>query len=391
MKTTIQITLVLALLTLKGCIEVYNPPEIQNNNSFLVVEGFLDAGNRSCTIRLSNTISLTNDEPPQPVIDASVLIEDENNNRYILNQQENGVYSSSNINVDPQVKYRLKINDGFNEYESSLVEVTTTPPIDSIEWRLEDGNVKVYVNTHNSNSGSRYYQWSFSETWEYNSAFRSFFRFTGNGIVRRDYPDEIYYCWKTDYSTKIKIGTSMALEQDVISDYLVHELKVDSRQFQTRYSIQVSQSSLTRDAYDFWSQVRDNTEASGSLFDVQPSRIRGNIYNVNGNIPVIGFFSASTIQQKRIFISSNELPPQQLDTGYGRCAEDSLLVADIPTFNGAKIVVAELIEIIDNGPRNPPIEIFLGYTVSTPFCVDCRVAGGTNSKPVFWDQITQNR
>lgn len=368
-----------------GCIEGYAPPEIQSNDNYLVVEGYLNTLDGSCSIMLSRTVPLSSEETPERVTDASLFIEDESSNRYIFTEYGNGIYKVVNINVDFNTKYRLVIRDGSNEYTSDYVDAIRTPPVESVKWRADENTVKVFVNTNGSNNDSQYYMWRYIETWEYNSAFRSFFKFENGDIFRRNSPDEIYYCWKTDLSSKINVGSTTGLEQNVISDYLLRELSVNSRQFQSKYSILVLQYSLTKDAHEYWSQVRDNTQGTGSLFDVQPSRVTGNIYDLDKKKPALGFFSAHSVQEKRIFIDSDELPILRFETGYEFCAEDTLLLADIPSFEGHHEVVNELIEIIDNGPRNPPIEIFLGYTISSPFCVDCRVMGGVNERPVFWE------
>jgi hypothetical protein len=372
-----------------GCLEVYNPPEIRANDSYLVVEGFLNVTERSCTIKLTRTQALSGDEEPQGVDDITVVVEDEDDRRFILAPQSNGVYTAQGMLVQSNGRYRLRIEDGSNTYLSAYVDVSQTPPIDKVTWKLEDDKVRFYVSTHNTNEGTRHYQWRFDETWEYHTAFRSYYKLQGQGnIVERGSPDELYYCWKSERSSTINLGTTMTLDSDVISDYLLHELPMTSGRLETKYSILVSQFSVSREEYDFWSQVRDNTVATGSLFDVQPSRIKGNIACENCDLPILGYFSANTVQQKRIFVRSSQLPLEyhEYDTGYENCREDSLLKVDIPMFKGPQLIVDELIEVIEgDGPVAPDIHKFLGYWVTQPYCVDCRIMGGVTTRPPFWN------
>jgi hypothetical protein len=381
--------LFLVFILCYGCLEVYNPPEIQDNNLYMVMEGFLNVTDKSCTIKLTRTIALAGDSEPQPLDDVTVTVESDDNRRFILIPQSNGVYAGQNLQVHSGSTYRLRIQDGEDVYVSSFVGVPATPPIDEVTWKIEDEKVRVYVSTHNANPGTRCYQWRFEETWEYQSAFRSYFELQGQGnIVPRDEPVELYSCWKNQRSSAINLATTISLAGDVISNYPLRELSMNAAQFQTRYSILVSQFSLSRDEYDFWTQVRDNTAATGTLFDVQPSRIKGNLSCENCNSPILGYFSARTVRQQRIFIKNNQIPLEffEFDTGYQNCHADTLHLEDVSIFNGPQTIVDELIETIPgDGPRNPPIEKLLGYWVASPFCVDCRLAGGVTTKPPFWD------
>ncbi|MDO3626770.1 DUF4249 family protein [Mucilaginibacter sp. BT774] len=56
------------------------------------------------------------------------------------------------------------------------------------------------------------------------------------------------------------------------------------------YSILVKQYALSADAYKFYANLKKNTEQLGSIFDAQPSAIRGNIHFVTTPAePVIGY------------------------------------------------------------------------------------------------------
>lgn len=376
--------MVLGFFLKSGCIEPYNPPEIVNDEDYLVVEGYLDATAGSSTIKLSHTIPLSGGNNAEPVTGASVVIEDESNHRYLLTEYVEGVYSIGNIPIDPMTKYRLKIRVEGDEYVSSYVEVTSTSNIDSLFWRLDAGKIKIYVDTHNDLVQDGYYFWKYYETWEYSSAFRSYYKYENGTFEFRDSPDEIYYCWKTDPSTSINIANTEALKKNVIKNFLLREYSLTAKQFQRKYSIHVLQYSLTKEAYNFWSQVRDNTQGVGTLFDVQPSRVTGNISNENGK-PAIGYFSVNNVSEARIFIQNSDLPARKIETEYEYCRVDSLLVADIPSFSGSGLIIDRLVEYVEQGPKAPPLEVFLGYTKSSSYCVDCRVVGGTNVRPDFWD------
>jgi hypothetical protein len=147
----------------------------------------------------------------------------------------------------------------------------------------------------------------------------------------------------------------------------------------------LNQYALTGDAYNFWTNLKTNTEELGSIFDAQPSNINGNIHNIaNSSEPVIGYISACTVQSKRIFISSAQLPKSFNPVYPYNCMLDSVLYCTGPscTNNVATDLVppntGELpILALQAGPS------IIGYLSSTTGCVDCTIRG-TNVQPPFW-------
>jgi hypothetical protein len=66
----------------------------------------------------------------------------------------------------------------------------------------------------------------------------------------------------------------------------------------------------------YWLNVQKNSQSLGGLFDVQPSELTGNIHGVtNVNDPVVGYISACTIQERRLFIDNHDLPGWKSNPG----------------------------------------------------------------------------
>ncbi len=75
------------------------------------------------------------------------------------------------------------------------------------------------------------------------------------------------------------------------------------------YSMLVRQYPLDQQAYTYWLNVQKNSQSLGGLFDLQPGQLPGNIHGVtNPKDPVVGYVSACSIAEKRIFISNSQLP-----------------------------------------------------------------------------------
>jgi len=296
-------TLLFYLLLLSSCREAYQPPVVLAQSNLLVVDGFLDGSDGSCTVVLSRSQDVSDSKSPPLEKKANVQLEDSKGNVYMLKEMTAGNYSVYNVNINTQVKYRLSIKtEAGKNYQSDYVEIKHTPPIDNVTWQATDQGIQFYVSTHDDEKKSIYYQYRFVETWAYVAAYQSNFEFQ-NGVPVARFND-IYHCYATALSSKISIATSAKLSEDVISNFPFYLLSRPSEKYLIRYSILVKQNVLTSEAYNYWQQLQKNTEKIGTLFDPQPSQVLSNIQNVdNKDEPVLGYFNAGITTEKRIFLS----------------------------------------------------------------------------------------
>ncbi len=359
------------LLSGGSCIEPYQPPEVAGGENFLVVDGFLNV-NGPTLIRLSRSQNLTDPEKPPAEERAQVSVEGERGDQYRLVESEKGSYTLSSVAFGADQQYRLRIRTAEGkEYLSEYVAVKRTPPIDSVNWALTSDGVQVYINTHDPRNDTRYYRWEFEETWEFTTPYRANYVYNRGKITYVS--ENITRCWKTFPSTSIVLGTSSRLSEDVIYQYPLVLMPPSSEKHRIRYSVLVRQYALTRQGYDYWQNLKKNTESLGTLFDPQPSQVLGNIQQVNNpEEPVFGFFSVSSPEEKRIFITRRELPDWGRTTGYEACMLDTIR----PTPDMTTRVFPVVYEQTENGQ-------VVGYITSSDFCVDCRKAG-TNVMPSFW-------
>lgn len=370
---------VLILALVIACIDPYSPNIKSTDSNILVVDGFLDASTGSAIIQLTRTSSIFDAASPPNELNASVSIVASNGFVYQLFEQGRGKYSVSGISVNPQMKYSLKITtkDG-EQYSSSEEVVKITPPIDSVSWTLDRFNdgVVINVSTQDPQNNTRYYQWDFIETWEYQTKYFSTLEYMGNEIVQRT--NSISRCYSSLNNQSIIVGSSTKLSQDVISNFKVAFVPLVSTKLSRRYSILVKQYALTKDAYEYWSILKKNSDGLGSLYAPIPSQLNGNIKNLtNPSSAVIGYFSAYSVEQKRIFVKNSQLPISSIQqTGYENCTSTSIKLEDLPLSPSYLFL----------NPIYPPGSPFLtGYEVATPECADCRYRGGSTTVPDFWN------
>lgn len=372
MKKSAVIFLLLCMLC---CKDRYNPPVVSTNNSYLVVEGYIN-GSGVTTIRLSRTFKLADTAKVTVEANAQVRVESNGGASYTLVNRGAGIYELAQTNFNPAQQYRVRIvTTGNKEYMSDWVAYKATPVIDSVNWRRTGDGVQIYVNAHDDQNKTIYYRWDYDETWEYHSAYRTVLEYKNHVIVPRDPNINVFTCWQSQISSRILLGSSAKLVKDVISLSPVTAIPQGSWMLSVRYSIIVRQYALEEKAYQYWLNLQKNTESLGSIFDPLPSEISGNIHSTNNPTElVLGYISAGTIQNKRIFINNSDVTNWFYRDG---C---ELLF----TPNNRDSLEA----YFGGGGYGPTEEAYLpsgamGYNYSTLGCLDCRLRG-TNVRPSFW-------
>jgi len=182
-----------------------------------------------------------------------------------------------------------------------------------------------------------------------------------------------YNCYSYFSSSDILLGNSTALSEDVIRRQLITQVPNDNSKISFRYSILVKQYAISDEAYKYWQIVKQNSEQTGNLFDPQPAQLYGNIQNnADAAEPVIGYISASTLSEKRIFIRQAQLKVKKEPIFRSICDE---IVIDPD----------DAAQYLSDGTYLPAYFISGGFLViAPPPCVDCRLQGGTTTKPDYW-------
>jgi len=373
-----------AIIFASGCKESYEPAIKPEQTNFFVVEGFINAQGAT-NITLSRTAHLKDSFEIITEQGAAITIMGEDNSTIPLSENIAGHYQSDSVSLNNNQKYRLLIKTAAGkDYLSDYVAVKQSPQIDSVRWDNQNDGLHIYVNSHDPQNSTLYYKWDYAETWEIVSHYDAALKYFpgeapdgSEGYVRARDEDEMKkmkYCWQNTASNNIHLGSSVSLTGDVISLEPIVYIPRGSEKLSVRYSIIVKQYTLDRQAYDFYQLMKKNTESLGSIFDVQPSDITGNIHcTSNDKEKVIGYITVSTEQKKRIFITNEQVMGAQWKYNL-QCEEryvvnksDSLVIF----FRGN-----DYIPYSEKGLAE-------GYFSVTENCADCRTRG-TNDKPDFW-------
>jgi hypothetical protein len=343
------------------------------------VDGVINIGTDAVTsININRTRNLGDTVTTGiPELHAQVAIVSGNNATYPLTDTAgNGIYTSSPLTLDLNQQYRITLNtaDG-KKYASDFISPKQTPPIDSFYWQ-QPHDLTFYINTHDPSNTTRYYRWDYSETWEHDAQLHTAWRVVNGLILPTDSTTQTDQCWTTAHSTNILLSTTATLGQDIVQAFPIQTIPNGDARLTMKYSILVRQYSLTTEAYNYWLLIQKTSQKLGTLFDLQPSQLVGNIHCLtNTNEPVIGFLSATSIRQQRLFLYNTNLAGWQHNGEVYAC--DTVYVpvnpVDYRIYTYPDTMYAPYY-FISNGP----------LVLVSRLCLDCTLFGGTNVQPPYW-------
>jgi Domain of unknown function (DUF4249) len=370
--------LFLLIAGLTACREPYAPPAITQPNRYLVVDGFINTGANTVTaFKLNRTRNLGDTTVVGiPELNAQVSLVGSNGNTYpLIDSDRIGTYNSSPLTLDVTQLYQIVISTTAGEkFSSDPVPCLANPPIDSVFWR-QPSDLSIYATTHDPTDNTHYYRYDYNETWEHDSQLQSVYTVVNGYMVATDSSNQTTRCWTTDTSTNILLATSAAAATDTITGFNLVTIPNSDPRVDIDYSIFVRQYALTADAYNYWLLIQKTTQDVGTLFDVQPTQLIGNIHcTTNPAEPVIGFISATNIQSQRIDIFESSLHDWTHNQPGFTCDTMSIPVsfANPFAYNFSDPYWAPYYFASD-----------VQLVLTTAACLNCTLFGGTNIRPPF--------
>jgi hypothetical protein len=321
-----------------------------------------------------------------PVLDADVRIIDDKGNSFLLDGDKNGLYETADKNLKgvPGNTYTMTITtrEGI-QFESSPVLMQEVPDIDSLYFEeventeISEGQtstenwLNILLDAHDPEGKTQYWNFKFEETWEVmmltdhvkvlNIQEPPAFTFENITIG-----DEKNVCWVTKPSNSIIVTSTANSSRDILKKFRIQSLGPGEDKLHIGYSILVKQSSISKELYTYWKQLMDSNENLGGIYGKIPAQVSSNIKCCNGTSQALGYFSASAVKEKRLFINKAQHHVETV-SAYKGCAYFDY---DLPSW-----IPKSYFGII----KGTDIKVYC----SADYCADCR-AYGTNVKPDFW-------
>jgi hypothetical protein len=115
-------------------------------------------------------------------------------------------------------------------------------------------------------------------------------------------------CWVSNYEPLPLVSDDEFIEGAQFRRKAVAAVPVDAKYFVDKYHVSVSQMSLNKGAYTYFSLIKAQKENSTSLFQPVSGKLRGNITRTNGDEEVQGLFWAAGVSNVAVFVTRDDLP-----------------------------------------------------------------------------------
>lgn len=299
--------LIIPLIILGGCID-----EISFDSEFsesqLVVEGSVNNSPGPYTVHLGTT--QPDENLPVPLRGATIELIDSNGNRVAFNEMEPGKYQTvdENFRGEPGETYHIEIEmpDGrvyFSEPETmplqtALSTVHLEPGF--VSERTRDVPV-VFVSADTKLPETEdpfFLKWSVEGVYA--------FRETQRSVLFAPQANTCYITEKVN-PQKILLFSGSRSGSGQIKNQLLTNERVIPYKFFIRYYFNVITTSITEQRYNYWRNVDEIINQSGTIFDILPATVPGNIKSNNPNdILALGYFEAVVRDTSREFVTGSD-------------------------------------------------------------------------------------
>ena len=301
-------------ITTQACIKEVDV-SLRNEKPILVVEGSVTTDTVAYTVKLTYSGPITySDALPDQYLekDAIVTITDDLGNSTPLVYTHQGVYETTDRNYIGKMgrSYRVTIvlKDG-RKYISTPEKIKVPVPISNINITFINKfdmfyptYLDVSVDAKDPAQEENYYRWTFNgwigrQTKGVSCGF-------GNCII-------FEYCYQKIIDNEVRILLDNSINGNDIKNQTVGRCYIYTY---TNPFIDISQLSMTREAYQFWKSYQDQQTRTGGILDPLPASIKGNVYNeANSNDFALGYFSASSVVHKKVILVPYSITPYLLE------------------------------------------------------------------------------
>ncbi len=314
----------LLALVLFSCVEPVDL-KLPANVRSLVVEGLVTNEPGPYTVKLAMTSPYGRPTglKDQELERAQVEISSSTGEREILMEHGLGIFKTSPSGLRGKVgeayTLHVKLRDG-RSYTSTAQLLTASPPVENIQLQFQKLPVKegeetpnyryeVSVDVTDPAREKNFYRWEWrgifevsTQPWDY-----EYWPPLGNGPIPMP-----KLCCKTCYvydTTKVtEVGEDRLFDGNRYRQ-IIGYLPLTAENINVRYHLEVAQYSVSAEAYDFWRVFISQTRNTGSVLDPPPANPRGNLSSITDpDETVYGFFGASAVTRKAIFINRSDVP-----------------------------------------------------------------------------------
>lgn len=376
-KITYCIVFILALLA--GCIEPYDLENITLSQPKLVIRGEITNQQGYHYLTISETTSPV--DPEFVGVDYCVAyVMDQNSNIFEYDNVSGGRYRVylDSTQLVPGNSFKLFVQDQLNaiEYESDWDTFLISAPLAEMYGARKDAEqpsgdiengVQFYIDFSGGEGYSQYYRYEIEEMYEYHARYHIDWVYQGS-VQRSSIGDSLQVCYRNVKLQDIYTLSTNGLAQNIYPGFPLQHVLENTEKLNHRYSVLLTQYAMSEASYKYWKAVQENSQQTGGLYDKQPLSIKGNIRSITDpKQSVLGHFSVVTTKQKRFFFTKKQFNLEGYDK-YACIPFEDPEIGMIPPSSWPLYMVG-------SGGK---------FMRADHVCFDCRLTGGTVTKPDFW-------
>ncbi|MEZ4946574.1 MAG: DUF4249 domain-containing protein [Cyclobacteriaceae bacterium] len=322
--------------------------KVDSEEGAIVVDGGIIGTEGPYVVNLFRSVGVYSDlEKRPPVTGAFVYIIDEEGTKHRLKDDVSGIFvSDPSFKAEYGKSYYLRIEAfGGNIYESKPDVLRPVDDIDNVYFEFEDkvdepnsiennAGFNVYLDA-TVKSDIDYVRWSWSGIYEIQTFPEKRMINAGDaGRIPDPLPCSGYQmingtptpvgpcwccsCWVSQYSRTPEVG-DMKFYGGKVSRYKIAYVPASRDLFLSKYYIQIQQTSISKEVYDYWRLVKIQKEGGSSLFQPTSAKIKGNLTCINNaDAEIFGLFTVSDSKTRSITIDRSDIPfdllPQEEST-----------------------------------------------------------------------------
>ncbi|WP_339791274.1 DUF4249 domain-containing protein [uncultured Imperialibacter sp.] len=324
-------------MLLVACIDPYDYPFKEQNN-YLVVEGAVTTEPGPYAITLTTTRNINNEENAFKLREqnARVIIATSSGKvEKLVEKDTSGVYyTSASFRGQIGESYQLTVTlENGMIYKSEEVELLPMPPIDSIGIKygsqkyVSQANaivdrkgfyITAFVNDPPETENAYLVNWDYTYKIFTHPELANYYDAEGCECWVSSPKECCAVCWVQEESPDFAVANDRLNNGSSLTQYDLFFLPVVGIMLYEKIHLEVSISSLSKDAYFFWNSVYDSRYSQGGLFDPTPNTVEANVYNVEDKEElVLGYFYASDVRKISRSIHPTDFPERiDTDTGY---------------------------------------------------------------------------
>lgn len=301
--------LIALLISVTGCIDALTPDVDAPRPAPLVVDGSVTDGPGPHEVRLTRAAAFaqSGEGAIRGVAGAVVTITDETTGRRVrlAETSPTGTYRTGEGELTgiPGHTYRLQVGLPDGATVRSATETMPRPvPIDSARAVFQPNpspGFEVRVSSPEPAGAPNYYRWSVRSTFE--------------APVLPEPMLPPYFCWADDgIGQEVAVRSDRLIDGERIADERVRFV-ASGPETSLAYQVDVTQETLTQNAFAFWTKIEEQVENVGDPFAPPPSPVRGNLRNeTNPEERILGFFRAVGATRATVCINARTDPEAPL-------------------------------------------------------------------------------